>query len=83
MGLSGGSSKPLRNAVLLKIRRQWCAPPGEPGSLSFFSTGYNSGSARYRKTFVRREVVNDPKNRTLANLEDCDPAQPLSNPENC
>jgi hypothetical protein len=31
---------------------------------------------------VGREVVNDPKNRTLANLEDCDPAQPLSNPKN-
>jgi hypothetical protein len=49
MGLSGGSSKRLRNAVAAEDQTTMVRLPGEPGSLSFFSTVYNSGSAQLPK----------------------------------
>jgi hypothetical protein len=74
LGLSGGSSKRLRNAVAAEGQTTIVRLPGEPGSLSFFSSAHNSGSAQLPKNVSRREAVNDPKNEALANLEDYDPA---------
>jgi ATP adenylyltransferase/5',5'''-P-1,P-4-tetraphosphate phosphorylase II len=57
MGLLGGSSKRLRNAVAAEDQTTMVRLLGEPDSLSFFSTAHNAGSAQVPKKLcvARRE----------------------------